>query len=71
MTANVSRETKRKVVKPDDCKADKHLFIVSNWVHTPTSQKANSWTCQRCLLTVDGAHDVNKLKSELHADGNA
>ena len=70
MMTSVARETKRKIVKSVDCQTGNHFFIVSNWVHTPVSQKANSWTCQRCLLTVDGAHEVNKLKEVLHADRN-
>lgn len=63
--------TKRaKIIKPEGCSTGNHLFIVSQWTFDSKSQKANSWACQRCLLSIDGGYDVNQLRKELHENGD-
>lgn len=60
--------TKRKVKKCTECEKGNHQFIISNWVVSQTMQKANSYTCQRCLLTVEGNHDVKLLREQIHVE---
>ncbi len=61
---------KSKIIKQSECESGHHNFIISAWLYTSTTQKANAYTCQRCLLTLEGAHDINKV-GELHrATGN-
>lgn len=59
------------VTKGQDCLAGKHQFIVSNWSFDATKQKANGFTCQFCLISVDGTLEVDKLKSDIHEGRNA
>lgn len=59
---------KGKVIRSNDCQNGNHLFIVTNWQFSQTAQKANSFTCQKCLYTVEGAFEVNKLREALNAN---
>jgi hypothetical protein len=60
--------SKCKVIKSKACEIGNHQFIVSNWQVNSTSQKANSWTCQKCLHTIDGKHEVDKMREQIHAE---
>lgn len=60
-----------KIKKSSECYMGNHLFIVSNWQFTPTYQKANAWTCQRCLITVEGKKDIDTLRGQIHETGNS
>lgn len=63
-------KAKCKINKSDSCSKGNHQFIVSNWANNGTTQKANAFTCQFCLISVDGILDIEKLKAETHATGN-
>ena len=61
-----------KIVKQKDCENGNHQFVVSQWLFDSKSQKANGWTCQRCLLEVQGKNDICKQRESIHADnGNS
>ena len=62
--------SKAKVKLQKDCEYGNHIFIVSNWKFNSTSQKASAWTCQKCLHTVEGFHDVDRLKEDIQAQTN-
>ena len=62
-----------KVKRGKECSLGNHVFIISNWVVTATSQKANAYTCQKCLHTIEGKFDVDIVRKQIHAvrDGEA
>ena len=60
--------SKCKVVRSKDCAAGNHQFIVSNWLLSMNSQKANAYTCQKCLHTIEGGYDVKKLRDIIHTE---
>lgn len=59
---------KSKIIKSSSCDNGNHQFIVSNWQYSATAQKANAWTCQWCLVSIDGKSDINKIKDSLHSE---
>jgi len=58
------------IKKHAECAKGNHLFIISNWAFDTKSQKANAWTCQRCMLTVEGMKDIQALRAKIHETGN-
>jgi hypothetical protein len=61
----------KKIKKPDLCSTGDHHFIVSHWKFDAKKQYAVSYTCQRCLLSIDGNLDVDTVKAILHAKEDA
>lgn len=60
-----------KVIVPQECFTGNHRFVISNWLVTPQAQKANAWTCSKCLHTVEGSFSINELREAMHADAKA
>lgn len=58
----------KKVIRSESCLAGNHNFIVSYWLFDAKSQKANAYTCQKCLLTKSGLSDIEQLKDEIHKE---
>lgn len=58
------------IKKNKDCTAGYHNFVVSHWVFNQTTQKANSYTCTRCLLSIDGNAAVQQAKADVHGEAN-
>jgi hypothetical protein len=50
-----------------ECSTGNHLFIVSRWLFGPQQQSASGFTCQRCLLTIDGQDKITELRNEIDA----
>lgn len=59
------------VRRGQDCADGNHTFIVSRWLVTGQSQAANGFTCQKCLLTVDGKKDIEELKASINEQHSA
>lgn len=54
---------KAKIEKQNDlCDKGCHKFIVTAWISQSMQQKANAFTCERCLLTVTGANEIQKIR---------
>ncbi len=53
------------VRRAGDCKNGNHNFVVSRWMLSTNQQTANGYTCQRCLLTVEGRNEIEKLRAEI------
>jgi hypothetical protein len=58
------------IKKPQECAKGNHIFVISNWNFDTKSQKSNGWTCQKCLLTVEGKSDIDALRAKLHEAKN-
>ena len=56
----------QKVCKSKKCAGGEHMFIVSRWHIVGQMQVSAGFTCQNCLLSVDGKHDIDKLKESVH-----
>lgn len=61
---------RKKIELSDDCHLGNHHFIVSDWKCSPLRQQAISYTCRRCLYTVDGIQTAKQVIKELHAVSN-
>ena len=47
-----------------ECATGNHVFIISRWLigtQNPQSQQAHSFTCQRCLYSIEGRNEVEKV----------
>lgn len=62
--------SKCKVIRNKECTNGNHKFVISNWLITNAFQKANAWTCQKCLHSVEGLKDIIELRESLHAEKN-
>ena len=59
------------VKRNQDCADGNHNFIVSRWLVTGQAQAASGFTCQKCLLSVDGKKDIEDLKRQIDEQHNA
>lgn len=53
--------------RPPCCKAGFHNFIVSRWLNSGLQQAATGFTCQLCLMQVEGRNDLGKLQGAIDA----
>ncbi len=53
------------VKRPDDCKKGDHNFVVSRWLVSMAQHSASGFTCTRCLFTVDGKLELDKLRAQI------
>jgi hypothetical protein len=54
------------VRRHDDCKEGNHQFVVSRWLQGQYQQSASGFTCMRCLLSIDGKNDLEKLRAQIN-----
>jgi hypothetical protein len=54
------------VRRHNDCKEGNHQFVVSRWLLGNGQQSASGYTCTRCLLTIDGKSELEKLRNEIN-----
>lgn len=50
-----------------DCQNGYHKFIVSRWVISSFNKVANAYTCENCLLTIEGGNVINDTRNLIHA----
>ena len=60
-----------KVKRCKKCDGGEHTFIVSRWHMMGELQAAAGFTCQHCLLAVDGKHDIEKMREAVHESKEA
>lgn len=59
------------VSRPKGCASGTHRFLISEWRSGPGYERANSYTCQHCLMLIEGDNLVKQTRCALHADGDA
>jgi len=56
----------KKAFVGDDCANGLHQFVVSRWSLSSIAQTASGWSCQRCLLVVEGKDQIDIFRAKIH-----